>query len=196
MTSFADTESIVKLADHRWTIGQYHAMIANGILSETDQVELLFGRIIDMSPVGKAHAATLQKITKHLMRRFIDEAFIIGVQDPVTLPNDSEPEPDVYIARGTVEELARKGHPGPAELLLVIEVSDATLSLDRNAKRIAYALAEVQEYWIVNVFEREVEQHLEPQKDGTYGRVLRHGMNASFASTILGDFKVTDLVLA
>jgi Uma2 family endonuclease len=116
--------------------------------AEHDQVELLFGKLVPTSPVGIAHGKTVKKINRLFNNRFPEEDYTIGVQDPTTLVDDSEPEPDVFVASGPLESYDH--HPFPKDLFLVIEVSDSTLARDRGAKQFSYAIAAIEEYWIIN----------------------------------------------
>jgi len=195
MSLIAKVESIVKLEDHRWTIDQFHAMIETGILTENDKVELLFGKIVNMSPVGKAHAAIVKKVNRVFTHRFFDQEIVIGIQDPVTLGNDSEPEPDISVAKGFIEKFAEEGHPGPDDLLLIIEVADSTVHRDRSAKKLSYALAGIQEYWVINVFEKEIEQFTLPQQDGGFAGYKKYGLNDIVETLSLGKFAVSDLLI-
>lgn len=104
-------------------------MIEAGILTPEDRVELIFGQIIERSPVGSVHSTTVKKITSLFHRLFADKEIVIGVQDPITLLDESEPEPDLYLAKGMLNDYL-KHHPYPTDLLLVVEVSDATLNKD------------------------------------------------------------------
>ena len=118
----------------------------------------------------------------------------MGVQDPVTLIDDSEPEPDLFVAKGPLERYDH--HPYPEDLLLVVEVSDTTLNRDRTAKKLSYATAGVQEYWIVNVFERQLERFTEPDPEkGDY--VVKEVFKSvdQFISKVLGTFSVEDLLV-
>ncbi|MCX8210077.1 MAG: hypothetical protein OTI34_03460 [Lewinella sp.] len=86
----SEAEMILKLPDFRWTLERYHAAIEAGVLTEYDKVELLFGKLVPISPVGIVHGKVVKKLTA-----FSEDLYIIGVQDPITLVDDSEPDPDV-----------------------------------------------------------------------------------------------------
>ncbi len=195
MTSLiAKAEHITQLPEFRWSLERYHAAIAGGILNEYDKVELLFGKLVPMSPVGIAHGKTVKKINRLLTRTLAEAAYTVGVQDPITLNNDSEPEPDLFVARGPLE--AYDHHPYPQDLLLVIEVSDSTLLRDRGAKKLTYALAGIEEYWLVNIFERQVERFTGPiPEQGEYAHCETFSHQESFTSLHLGIFAVADLLV-
>ena len=107
-----------------WTVEEYHQMIEAGILNEDDNIELLDGRIVETSPQTPIHAATTQRSDRYLQHLLRDLA-AIRVQLPITLAT-SEPEPDIAVV--CIDPGAyRDHHPNPSEILLLIEVSYATL---------------------------------------------------------------------
>ncbi|MEM6772628.1 MAG: Uma2 family endonuclease [Bacteroidota bacterium] len=176
-------------------MAEYHAMIDAGILTSEDKVELLFGQIIEMSPVGKAHSTTVKKITGHLYGRFVAPDFIIGVQDPITLVDDSEPEPDIYVANGPLEKYLEH-HPYPEDLLLVIEVSDTTLAKDKGGKKIGYAVAGISEYWVVDVYGEKIYRYTDPDAaQKTYQKEEIYSEEDTIKSVFLGTFAVKDLLV-
>lgn len=188
-----EAETIYKLPDFRWTIKRYHAAIEAGVLTEYDKVELLFGKLVPMSPVGIAHGKTVKKLLRLFTRVLPEEKYTVGVQDPITLVADSEPEPDVFIARGPLEDYDH--HPYPKDLLLVIEVADSTLSRDRGVKQMNYAVAGIEEYWIINVYEKQLERFTDPDTEkARYQTAKTFKIDDSFSSLHLGDFEVADLM--
>jgi Uma2 family endonuclease len=134
----------------KWSIEEYHQLIATGVLAER-RVELLQGLIIDMTPEGVSHAANASRTTKYLARLLLDRAEIRDGH-PITLPNNSEPEPDIAIVR-CPDTIYDEHHPYPEDIFWLIEYSDSTLSKDLGAKRDVYAAAGIQEYWVVNLQE-------------------------------------------
>ena len=145
------------------TVGEYHRMGDAGILGPDERVELLNGRILEMPPIGPRHAYILTELYALLQRTFHGRA-VVRAQQPLTLGSLSEPEPDIVIARGPSERYAAV-HPTAADALLVIEVSDSMLAIDRGEKLTAYAQGGVDEYWIVNLIDRVLERFSE--SDGT-----------------------------
>ena len=136
-----------------------------GILSEQDKVELIRGEIIRMSPINSLHAARVKNLAKLLIRA-LSEELTIGIQDPVSLSQHSEPEPDLSICKFRADSYV-SAHPRPEDILLLIEVADTTLRTDRLVKGPLYAEAEIPEYWIVNLNEEQVEVYQQPV-DGRY----------------------------
>ncbi len=142
----------------------YDSMIKNGILNENDNVELLNGRIIEKMPKGTKHTSATRFITKFFYRIFGDSV-VIQVQDPIWLDGFSEPEPDVVLAKPDADEYT-KHHPSPADILLIIEVSDTTIYFDRHEKGLAYSRAGITQYLIVNVENNTIEDYRKPTDDG------------------------------
>lgn len=151
---------MVPIPVHRFTVAQYHRMIATGVLTENDRVELLEGWIVDKMPQHPAHAGTISILLAKLQAR-LPKGWIVRVQSPITL-GDSEPEPDLAVVRGP-EERYLTGHPTPEDIAIVIEVADSTVEHDRVTKARTYARARLPVYWIVNLVEQHVEIYTQPR---------------------------------
>lgn len=132
----------------KWTIAQYHELVATGILDDR-RVELLDGDIVEMPPEGMPHAVYCGRTVEYL-RELLRNRAKVRETHPITLPNNSEPEPDVAIVRAPdTQYLAH--HPYPEDIFWLIEYSDTTLTKDLNTKQRIYAQAEILEYWVVNL---------------------------------------------
>jgi Uma2 family endonuclease len=142
----------------RITVDEYHRMAETGILREDEHVQLVDGMLVAMTPQGRAHARVIQRLTRLLVRSVGDDVEVLP-QLPLTLPGDSEPEPDLAIVRA---EDAQSGEQHPRTALLVVEVAGESLRFDRGPKAALYARAGIPEYWIVNLAESTVEVHREP----------------------------------
>ena len=169
------------LVRHRFSVAEYEQMIEHGILTENDRVELIHGEIIDKMAIGDAHAACVKRLNRLLGTTFGNRS-LISVQDPICLI-DSEPEPDLalLIPRG---DFYLSGKPRPADILLVIEVSDSSLEYDRLVKLPMYAEAGIAEFWIVNLEDDCLEVYRQPTTSGVYNEILilRRGQNADVAA--------------
>jgi Uma2 family endonuclease len=150
----------VELQRRRFTVGEYYAMADAGILTEDDRVELIEGEIVQMAAIGSHHAACVDRLNRMLVQQ-AGEAAVVRVQNPVRLSDLTEPQPDFALLRARDDFYAAR-HPGPADTLLVIEVSHTTLGYDREIKLPLYALAGIPEVWIVNVEDGEVEVYRDP----------------------------------
>jgi Uma2 family endonuclease len=153
---------------HRFTVPQYHALGELGLF-ESQRVQLIDGEIILMSPQGANHAYQIHRLAKLLQNVFISGEEVI-TQLPIRPPGDSEPEPDVSVVRQgefTRQSLARRP-------LLAVEISDSTLRFDRDRKSGLYARAEIPEYWIVNLRQRQVEVFRNPVEDQSHSSGWRY----------------------
>jgi len=168
-------------------------MIATGVLTENDRVELLEGWIIDKMPQHPAHAGTISILLAKLLAK-LSKGWIIRVQSPITL-EDSEPEPDLAIVRGP-EEKYLTAHPEAEDIAVVIEVADSTVEHDRTVKGRTYARARLPVYWIVNLVELKVEIYTQPRagKTPTYREQedfgVEHGVPLILAGREVGRFPV------
>jgi len=142
----------------RITVDEYHRMIEAGILGEDEHVQLLSGTLVAMTPQGRPHARVVQRLTRLLVRAVGDDLEVL-TQLPLTLLDDSEPEPDLAVVRA---EDAQSGEHHPRTAVLVVEVAGDSLRLDRQSKAALYARAGIPEYWIANLAEATVEVHREP----------------------------------
>lgn len=146
---------------HRWTRQQYEQMVDAGVLTTDDRVELIDGQIVPMSPQNSRHATTTTQLVHPLMR-MCPSTHHVRSQVPLALGEHSEPEPDVMVVEGPPDAYTDT-HPSTA--VLIVEVADASLSKDREQKRLLYAWHDIPEYWIVNL----IDQHLEVYRDPASG---------------------------
>ena len=149
----------------RFTVDDYYTMAEVGILTHDERVELVNGEIIQMSPIGKRHRSSVYALG-HLISLQLGGQAIVGVQNAVHLDNRREFQPDVTILRLS-DDFYLSNPPGPADVLLLIEVSDSSLSYDRDVKLSLYANARIPEFWIVNIPDRLVEIYTDPS-NGQY----------------------------
>jgi len=148
---------------HRFTVEEYHSMGETGLLGEDDRVELIDGEIVEMAAIGWRHANCVNALNM-LLARFAQDRYVVSVQNPITISEYGEPQPDLVLLRN--QPVGRL--PGPEDVLLVVEVSDTTLSYDRHVKLPRYAAAGVPEVWIVDLEGRRIEVHAGPSAEG-YG---------------------------
>lgn len=148
----------------RFSVDDYHRMIAVGILDEDDRVELIDGEIVSMSAVGSLHAGTVNRLTSFLVRTLGDTA-VVAVQNPVQLSDDTEPEPDLAVLLPR-DDFYSTAHPLPPDVLFLIEVGDSSFLADRRAKLPRYARVGIRESWLVNLEDSEIERHTDPDDNG------------------------------
>src|SRR5262245_46919931 len=119
----------VEVARRHFTVDDFSRMMEAGIFGEDDRVELIEGAVIEMSPIGSTHAACVKLLNSLLSKRFGDR-YIISVQDPIVLTNETEPEPDIALLKYRADFYASE-LPHARSVHLVIEVADTSLEYDR-----------------------------------------------------------------
>jgi Uma2 family endonuclease len=158
---------------HALTVSDLDRMIEAGVLTEDDRVELLEGVLVEMSPEGPPHAAVIARLTRHFVLAVEGQGLGVRVQHPLRAEARSQPEPDLAV---TANAFSWTGHPTSA--VLVVEVAQTSLAIDRGRKAGIYARAGVSEYWIVDVAAMRIEVYCEPGPDG-YAVMVSHGAGAS-----------------
>lgn len=170
-----------------FTIDDYYRMADSGILSERDRVELIEGRIVEMSPPGSRHAACVNKLNA-LLNDAVRDAAIVAVQNPIRLSEYAEPEPDLALLRPR-EDFYAEAHPSPADVLLILEVSESSLEYDLNVKVPLYARSGIPEVWVVDLAGGEIHVHRRPV-EGDYQEVGRKARGEVVDSRVALDLKV------
>ena len=135
-----------------------------------------------MAPIGSRHAAAVTFLSMHFAR-VVGDAALVRTQNPLRLSDDSEPQPDLLLVRSRADRY-RSGHPRPEDVLLLIEVADATLAFDRETKLPLYAKHGVPEVWILDVDAERLEIYREPGAGG-YRRKLERRETESIAPAAL-----------
>jgi len=158
---------------HLISVDAFHRMGETGILGPADRVELIDGEIIDMSPIGALHAAIVDLLARHFGRRAGDAVFV-RCQNPLRLDDMSEPEPDIAILRPRAD-FYTTAHPGPADVLLVIEVADTSLSYDLAVKVPLYARHGIPEVWVIDSATRRTQVFREPRERRVAGEPAGSG---------------------
>jgi Uma2 family endonuclease len=168
----------VQIARRHFNISEYYRMTDAGILSEGDRVELLDGEVIEKDSIGSRHAACVDRLNQLLNRLVLQDA-IVSVQNPIVLNEYSEPQPDISLLQPRPDFYAQ-GHPTPADVLLVVEVADSSVQLDREIKLPLYAQAMLPEVWLVNLPDDKVERYAQPN-NGAYQttQTLKRGESLS-----------------
>ena len=166
-----------KPSPRRWTRKEYYRMAEVGIFTPDERIELIEGEIIQMPPQNPSHSTSIRTVQEALRTTF-GSGFDVRPQLPLSLGLASDPEPDIAVVRGSFRDY-HIAHPSTA--LLVVEVSDTTLTFDRCEKAGLYARAGIQEYWIVNLPEQLIEVHrdarpnLDMPSGYGYAQITRHG---------------------
>src|SRR5262245_48806407 len=183
-----------EIKTRRWKRVEYERLIESGFFQPGDAVELLGGEVIVAEPQGSRHFAVIQA-TEEALRA----AFGPGWQGPLALDEESLPEPDVAVVAGSFRDYVA-GHP--SRPVLVVEVSESSLALDREHKGSLYARAGLADYWIVNLVDHVLEVYREPAPDpaasfgGRYRSVETLAREASVSPLAApgARFRVADLL--
>lgn len=156
----AFTEAVHRLL----TVDEFDRAWSAGVFGPQERLELIEGEVIrKLSPQESPHATATSLVAEALCAAFGVGCYV-RTQLPLQLDAYSKPEPDVAVVRGQIRDYARV-HPTTA--LMVVEVSDSTLTYDRDRKAELYAAAGIQEYWIVNLNDRILEVHRQPVEVGS-----------------------------
>jgi len=152
------------------TVEQYHAMMKAGILREGAPIELIDGLLVQKDrrdarnptmTVGTLHSLAVTKLAHILSTLIAGHPFHVRSQQPATVSEVDEPEPDIAVVHGAFDDF-RARHPGPADVALVIEVADSSLTYDRTTKQRLYAVAGIPQYWIVDLTTNQIEVYERP----------------------------------
>jgi Uma2 family endonuclease len=154
---------------HAITVEEYMRMGEAHVFAHQARLELMEGEIVEMPPIGSAHAAVV--CTLDTLLREVAPRAMVRVQSPLVLGERSAPQPDVMLLQPRADRYYNS-HPTAADVLLVVEVADTTLRYDLDIKRPLYARAGVAELWIIDIARRELHVFREPELDYSFHRVL------------------------
>jgi Uma2 family endonuclease len=147
---------------HRWTVDEYARAATAGVF-DGHHVELIDGALLEIEMTqSPAHNHAILVLAEHLRTRPVPGTWHVRVQMAITAGPASEPEPDIAVVPGTPDTY-RTVHPTAA--LLVVEVAESSLRVDRTIKAALYASAGVPTYWLVDLWHRVVEVYTEPADD-------------------------------
>lgn len=172
---------------HRVSAQEYLRMGEAGVFAPETRLELIEGEIVEKAAIGSPHASTVAVLGRILGQAAGDRA-LVWVQNPVVLSVRSVPQPDLALLRPRADNYYG-AHPAVADVLLVIEVSDATLAFDLGTKVPLYARAGVPEVWVVDLNERAVRVHREPSTNG-YRTSFTVTPGGNVASLALSDVRL------
>lgn len=157
---------------HKLSVEDFHKLGEAGVLHADSRVELFEGELVDIAPIGCWHAGVVAMLTEVFVRRATDTT--VWTQGPVRFADDSELQPDVTVLRRR-EDFYRSATPRPADVLLLVEVSDSTLAYDRGPKLDLYARHGIREVWIVNLRDQRLDVFRGPAPEG-YRIRFEHGI--------------------
>jgi len=153
----------------RWTIEEFDPLVAGGLIREGGRTYLWDGEIIEPIPENQPHINAADNLHRILLGRLPAADWTVNLGHPVELSPNSLPQPDMAVLRGP-RSAYRRRRPAPADVVLLVEVSDSTYPDDAGPCLRAYAAAGIAPYWIVNVRARRVEVYHGPSGEGYGGR--------------------------
>jgi Uma2 family endonuclease len=177
MSAFTETQPVATPAVSEWvpsplyrlTLEQYEAMVATGVFTPSDRFHLINGFLVSKLTQNDLHC-TADELCGKALDRVIPAGWHIRSAKPIRLPGQlSKPEPDRVAVRGEIRGYRHRA-PGSADICLVVEVSDTSLSEDRKLAQI-YAASGIPVYWIVNLLDRQVEVYSDASPTGYRARV-------------------------
>lgn len=178
--------------DFYWTLDRYLLAIEKGIFTQEDKIELLYGKIVEIMPAGSSHEYCITLLSKFFRRRFGEDYQLREEKSLVLANQKSLPEPDLVVV---ADHNYSNRKPTNDEVFLVAEVAKSSLKDDRTIKVQLYAEANLAEYWIINLLNRQIEVHLNPQPEQKlYASVTHYKEADSFISPFAGEVIVADLL--
>ena len=167
----AEQERVASVPRRRFTVDEFARMGEAGIFTEDDRVELIGGEILEMTPVGPPHAWIVNRLAELIMTRLGSGAYV-SIQNPLRLGRDTEPQPDLVVARRSGAYARR--HPEPGDVLLVVEAADSSLRYDRLEKIPRYGGAGVPETWLVDIAAGTVTAYTDPAAGSPWQKAPLH----------------------
>jgi Uma2 family endonuclease len=161
---------------------EYDKLVELGCFHD-ERVELVFGAVVEMSPIGHEHRESTSRVRRTLERQLGDRA-LVDAQVPFAATDDSEPEPDVYVYPN-----GDYWHAHPDRACLIVEVAQSSLRWDRTTKALLYGISQVDEYWIVNLVENVVEVYRD-RVDGLWRTMTTHGRGETIAMRAFPDVTI------
>ncbi len=178
----------VAVTTRKFTVDEYHTMIQSGILHEDDRVELLVGKIVEISPIGKNHAACVDNLAELFIVSLAGKARI-RIQNPLVLSDFSEPQPDIMILKYRKDAYGNK-LPRPDDVFLLVEVGEMSVEKDRQMQLPLYARAGIREVWLIDLVNEVVERYLEPAKE-QYRRIERFEIGDEISPQAFPEFRLS-----
>ncbi|MFI5461085.1 MAG: Uma2 family endonuclease [Isosphaerales bacterium] len=175
------------------TVAEYEQLADIGVLKDR-KVELINGWLVRKTTTKPPHVVAVDA-TREAMASLLPPGWWLREEKPVRIPDFDEPEPDLSVVRGTRLDY-RSRHPGPGDIVFLVEVSDTSLQWDRGPKKSAYARAGIPVYWIINLVDRQLEVYSDPES-GEYRNQQVFGPGGPVAVVIdgveIGVVKIDDL---
>ena len=143
----------------RWTREEFDRAEAMGLFGPEERLELIEGELYVKDAIVNTPHATAQRRCEKILNQIFAEGYVVCGQLPLALDRRSKPLPDIAVVVGSIDDYEDE-HPTTA--VLIIEISDTTLRLDRSRKAALYARSGIQDYWILNLNNRTLEVYRQP----------------------------------
>ena len=177
-----------------FTVQDYHLMSQAGVFRDNERVELIEGEIIQMAAIGKRHAARVDRLAEFFGDRVRRRA-IIRVQNPISLGDNSEPQPDIALVQRRAD-FYEESLPNSEDILLLVEVADSTVNYDRDVKIPNYARSGIQEVWLWDLEANCLEVYRFPTANG-YTSMQKFERGEQVSPLAFPEFAVSiDLILS
>ncbi len=125
-------------------------MVASGALNQRDRFHLINGILVTKLTKKPPHAIGCERVRDALIGIALPE-WRVTTEAPIRIPAYNEPEPDIAVVKGSAEgEEFEVRHPEPADVALIVEVANTSLSEDREVIHV-YGAAGIPISWIVNL---------------------------------------------
>jgi Uma2 family endonuclease len=171
----------------RISADRYHLMVAKGVLTTYDRIELIEGEMFDMAPMGTRHSAITSRLHEMFVLLASRSATVVS-GGPVVLGEFSEPQPDLMLLKRRADFYSG-AHPAAADVLLLVEVSDSSLAFDQSVKLNLYSRYGVSEYWVIDIEGRRIVTYREPTATG-YGCALEFTAAGTVTPRAFPDLKI------
>lgn len=183
----------VEYSRRLFSVAEFNQLVEAGFFDQDDRLELIEGEIIEMSPIGERHAASVRKLTTRLVRLLGDKS-LVSVQNPVITSAYSEPQPDIALLVPRNDYYSRT-HPRSRNIQVLIEVADTTLEFDLKVKTPLYGKAGIREVWVIDLNGEQVYQHT-ALRAGQYRVTVIHKAGSTFQSKQFPgvEFRVSDFL--
>jgi len=184
----------VQMQRRLFTVQQYHLMSEAGVFGDNERVELIEGEIIQMAAIGMRHAARVDRLAEFFGDRVRRRA-IIRVQNPISLGDNSEPQPDIALVQRRAD-FYEESLPNSEDILLLVEVADSTVNYDRDVKIPNYARSGIQEVWLWDLEANCLEVYRFPTANG-YTSMQKFERGEQVSPLAFPEFAVSiDLILS
>jgi Uma2 family endonuclease len=147
--------AVLELKKHRINVAEFHRMGDSGFFEPDARLELIDGEVFEMSPIGSAHSAVLDRLAMWTAK-VLRPNQIVRVQNPLVIDAQSELYPDLCLVDDHYDGFALV-LPRAEHARWVVEIADSTEKTDRLIKIPRYLQAGISEVWLVCINSKSLE---------------------------------------